>query len=473
MRSSNTTLRAVIRVVVVFAPLTAHTQTLPAGSSNPGPSSSSILVAYAPADIHTSGGCQSRITTFAVRSAAAPAADAKAQTQAPPNATLHGPILVAGSLEEKDTGRRLPVDAFELLERKTAAAKDAPPAGPANASQSSQPVQSVSCDDNQYKIITREDAIPASQLVTVALMLRDHWVKPGSYSGTLWIAAVEDSAAQPVQIKVYIRPECSWVWGCLAIAAGSLFSWWAVVYAARQRQLAGNQVLVSRLAELLNQLRETLDDVSTAGVPAATHTLAHIARIQQDRLQQLLTDRELNVLAGITVPGAGTITVVDEIEAVNRIVQNGFSKLLEAWNAQPGQQAALQPLFTAMDQLGATAQPLITIDQQITAILNQIPPRPGAIARQIAPQELQALPQESTVVQRVLSTTYWLDAVSLVVVIVLGVYTLIWKNPGFGSVGDLIEAFFWGLGLKLGTDAARLGATDVRTTLGIKIPSAG
>ena len=103
MRSSNTTLRAVIRVVVfvvVFAPLAAHTQTPPAGSSNPGPSSSSILVAYAPADIHTSGGCQSRITTFAVRSAAAPA-DAKPQPKVspdkepktPPDTTLHGQFL--------------------------------------------------------------------------------------------------------------------------------------------------------------------------------------------------------------------------------------------------------------------------------------------------------------------------------------------------------------------------------------------
>jgi hypothetical protein len=57
-------------------------------------------------------------------------------------------------------------------------------------------------------------------------------------------------------------------------------------------------------------------------------------------------------------------------------------------------------------------------------------------------------------------------------VVLLGVYVMIWKNPGFGSIGNYIEAFFWGLGLKLGSDVTKLGPSDVRTTFGIKVPPA-
>jgi hypothetical protein len=58
-------------------------------------------------------------------------------------------------------------------------------------------------------------------------------------------------------------------------------------------------------------------------------------------------------------------------------------------------------------------------------------------------QPLPDLPTEEVVIHRVVTTTYMLNVLSLLSVIVLGTYVLIWKNPGFGSAGNYVEAFLW------------------------------
>jgi hypothetical protein len=87
---------------------------------------------------------------------------------------------------------------------------------------------------------------------------------------------------------------------------------------------AANQVLIARFADLLNGLEGTLKQVAAPDAPNPTRTLGHIQEIRNTRLRQLLTDKELSVLAGVTVPPTGTINLVDEIEGMNRIVQNGL-----------------------------------------------------------------------------------------------------------------------------------------------------
>jgi hypothetical protein len=69
------------------------------------------------------------------------------------------------------------------------------------------------------------------------------------------------------------------------------------------------------------------------------------------------------------------------------------------------------------------------------------------------------------------TTTVVLGVLSLLAVVLLGIYALIWKNPGFGSAGNYIEALLWGLGLKLGGDVTKLGPSDGRTAFGSKVPS--
>ena len=401
-------------------------------------STSQVQIVYPPADIYTAGDCQSRATLLVIR----PTATAKG---------LHGPSLLSGELVDKDSHATLPAEAFQLVQETPTGGRSGKPYDPA-------PVNGEISD---------------SQLTRVYILLKKDWIRAGNYAGVLRVGAVEDTAGQDIKLNVSVRPHRSWWIGSLLIAFGALISWYALVYTARQRQMAGNQILVARLAELLRKLRTQLNAVSGAGAPRPDLTLDHIELILQKRLKQLLTDKELSVIAGITVPPVGTVSVLDEIGGVNRVVQNGFVPLLDLWKEPGADKSKLDPLFGKMDELGSAAKAPSDVDQQIKTILAAAALAVPAQKAMLEAKAQRGLPSEDAVVHRVVFTTYLLDAISFLTVVLLGVYVLIWKNPGFGSVGNLLEAFFWGLGLKLGTDVARLGPSDVRTAIGIKIPAAG
>ena len=193
--------------------------------------------------------------------------------------------------------------------------------------------------------------------------------------------------------------------------------------------------------------------------------------MRKDKLRQLLTDKALAVVAGVTVPAIGTVTILDEIEGVNRVVQRGFANLLALWKQNPASQPQLAPFFLQMDILGAPTKSLNDVDQNIKDILAAA--QTAATGKKFLAQDLSfpSLPSESVIVHRVLFSTYLLDLVAIATIVALGVFVLIVRNLGYGSPSDLMTAFFWGLGLKLGTDAARLGPGDVRNAFAIKIPT--
>jgi hypothetical protein len=376
-----------------------------------------LVIVSPPTDIFTDGDPKTRVAHLVLRATE-------------PN--LGGPVLLSGELEDKDSHRNLPIDAFQL---------------------------------------TTASALSDAAVTQAQLLLKQEWVAAGNYTGTLQIAAMGDTAGQDIKLNVSVRPSKAWWSGILFLAIGAGISWLAVVYAVRQRQMAGNQIFVARLAELLRNLRDKLNQVTAAGAPTPTRTLKHINQIIQQKLGQFLTDEELSVMAGVTVPPVGSVTLLDEIEGVNRVVQNGFGQLLELWNGPGPHRDPLTPFFGQMDVLGGKEQELPQVDQGIEKILADAQSAVSAYKTMAGPVTLPVLPTENAVVHRVVFTTQLLDILSYLTVVVLGVYILIWKNPGFGSAGNLLEAFFWGLGLKLGTDAARLGPSDVRATFGIKIPA--
>jgi hypothetical protein len=380
---------------------------------------SQIQIVYQPSDIFSSGCDEDAKTTFAIRALAD---------------NLSGPRIVAGSLKDEDSSETLPPEAFDLVKR------DASPSDP----------------------------ISTANLTELTISVKKDWVRAGKYSGTLWIAATGDSGAQSINLKVCIRPRSAWLIGSLTIAGGAAISWFAIFWVGRQRQLGANQVLIARLQTLTQSLLETLQAMTSSGAPAATGTVQHLRQILRDRLPELMHDKELSIIAGVTVPPIGVVSVVDEVDGTNRIVRNGFEELLRIWNDPGSNHAALIPLFADMDALGSVAQPLSAIDTKIQAILAKAP-APGA--RIHANGQLPALPSEESIVHRLVATTYVLDFVSLLTILAAGMLLVIWKNPGFGTMGNYIEAFLWGLGLKLGSDLTKLGPADIRTSFGIKTPT--
>lgn len=377
---------------------------------------SHIQIVYQPSDIYTSGSKEDAKTTFAIRALAD---------------NLKDPRIVAGSLKDDDSSQVIPTEAFD---------QQALPSG----------------------------AISTTDLTRFTISLKDGWIRPGKYSGTLWIAATGDSGAQSINLKVFIRPQSSWWIGTLVIAAGAGVSWFAVFWVSRRRQLAANQVLIARLQTLVQSLLKTLQDMATSGAPPAPSTIDHLDQVLKNRLPELMHDKELAIIAGVNVPSTNSVSVVDEVDGMNRIVRNGFQELLRIWNVQGSNHQALAQLFSDMDALGAATLPLSTVDTKIQAILGKAP-APGA--RVFANGQLPTLPSEESVVHRVVATTYLLDLLSVLTVVVVGMLVLIWKNPGFGTTGNYIEAFLWGLGLKVGSDLTKLGPGDIRTSFGIKTPA--
>ena len=351
--------------------------------------------------------------------------------------------LSGGELVDKSSGYRLPSQSFML-----------------------QPMKApVECNADAAKITqVREN---------VAL---NPGLKPGIYSGNLWISTADNSASVSFPLNVSYRPWYGWVTGTIAIALGALVSFWSVYAYTRMRRKAENEVLVIRLAETLDSLKAMLNDNTKSGAPPCPKTLQHIQLLRDKGLSRLLDDAELSALAGITVPPTGGVTVVDEIESVRRVVQTGFSQLVQLWtNAAPPPPDPLVDAFAAMDLLGSTPQLVTQIDAQILTIVSAATPPPPTLTASFrgsgaAPDSPQPLPTERVVVHRVQAATHALDILSGLTVVALGVYILIWKNLGFGTPGDILVAFLWGLGLKFGGDMTKLTPNDVRTSFGVNIP---
>ena len=359
---------------------------------------------------------------------------------------LKGPLLLAGALEDKNSSQNLPAQAFQIF---------------LSSSDPSQCIGDTLADK----------PFPSSTPVSLGIKLHDDWQAAGNYSGTLTLIAPGDSAGQTLKMKVSVRGAGSWYVGTLCTALGAVIWWLATVWIARIRQEAGNQILVARLQVLLNNLTDILRRDVSEGMPLASQTEAHIDLLRKDKLRQLLRDKALAVVAGVTVPAIGTVTILDEIEGINRVVQRGFANLLALWTQNPASQPQLAPFFLQMDTLGAATKPLSDVDQSIKDILAAA--QTAATGRKFLAQDLSlpSLPSENVIVHRVLFSTYLLDLVAIATIVALGVFVLIVRNPGYGSPSDLMIAFFWGLGLKLGTDAARLGPGDVRNAFAIKIPA--
>ena len=267
----------------------------PAPAEPPKPAAvgttSQLQIVYPPSDVVTNG-VDNLEATLAMRAL---------------KEGLGEPKIVAGTLRDEGASTELPTEVFHLERNDPIERKD-----------------------------LKSSHISTTRLTRFSIFLEK----------SLWVGATEDSGAQAVPFKVFVRPTSSWFVGALLIAAGAGLSWFALFWVSRQRQLAANQVLIVRLGRVVANLSETLQSYAQSRAPTPTQSLAHLDQIRKDRLPELLHDKELSVLAGVVVPTTSSVNVVDEVEGMNRIVQHGFVELLQLWNA-PG---ANQPLLKASFQ---------------------------------------------------------------------------------------------------------------------------
>jgi hypothetical protein len=402
---------------------------------------SGLQVVRGPDDIATNGSCITRMTAIVVRAT---------------RDDVKGVYIAGGSVSDADSKASLPSEAFELLRRR----------------------EGQNACPSEYEPIPADSSIPKDNIATLYLRLRDAWSQPGNFAGDLLIAPQGASGAETLRFKVFFRPLSSWFWGLIAILVGSLLSWVTTIWWPRKRQMAVNEVLIARLDGLLDQLGEKLKHIKDrVGLSVTDLTIDHIKSIRSDRLKELRDDTVLTVLTGSAPSAARKVGVIDEIEGVSRVVNAGFVTLFSTWETHRSQQVDWEGLFRRLDALGARPESRDLLEPEIKRVLDDTQ---GALvtaiqlaksSAQVAALQLPEFEQEGAVVQRVIAATAWLDVASITAIVLAGGYALIWKNPGFGTWGDLFVAFFWGLGLKVGADTVRITGGDVRTAMGIKIPT--
>jgi hypothetical protein len=87
----------------------------------------------------------------------------------------------------------------------------------------------------------------------------------------------------------------------------------------------------------------------------------------------------------------------------------------------------------------------------------------------VEPKPTILSPEGLSVDINVLSLAVW--AAFALVTTALGVYVLIYNNPGFGTLGDFLVCAFWGFGLPIGAQQlTQLSVANVSQSLGISIP---
>jgi hypothetical protein len=119
----------------------------------------------------------------------------------------------------------------------------------------------------------------------------------------------------------------------------------------------------------------------------------------------------------------------------------------------PDRKASLAAISTALDRL---PPPFLNVgtDKKVT----------------VEPEPEPTLATDSLRVDiNVLSLAVW--AAFALVTTALGVYVLIYNNPGFGTLGDFLVCAFWGFGLPTGAQQlTQLTAASVSTSLDISVP---
>ena len=321
------------------------------------------------------------------------------------------------------------------------------------------------------------------------------WLWPGKYVGAVTVASSDKPGGESVSLTVHVT---SWFWrglGVGVILIGVGLAWWATVFL--RNRLNRNQLLLPAVA-----LRE-------AGARAQAQVEALRLPAEATRVKTLLTaigkelsddQLQLNGLPTLwTLPGAPPIndTKINELRqylgkvglwlsACQAIITTGLVPLEAKRPAQtlkgPAHVAALDQALIQVDQLAQLAnahQALTTnpaptpeaLAQQITAANTALQARLDGLDlaagvqpspdRKNSVSDARHQPTVDSLRLQIANDTYAAWSFILLVTVLAGSYMLVFKNTGFGTALDLLEALLWGLGLPA---AAQLTAGTTTTS---------
>ncbi len=366
--------------------------------------------------------------------------------------TATGVHLVSCGLVEK-SGRHLDCDHLQLC-------KATPDRSPADCAQ---PLQ-----------LAAQTAHP------LLLRIRDDFQDPGSYTGTVTVAANEIvDGALPLAMTVNSTTLARQALGVLVILLGLGAAFWVTAY--RRNKMARDQALI--LAALLgNKLVALRAVIEKSPIPEQTWQPTATSK----RIQESLATLEPRSLAldnyvpgtfpnpAVTVNTAGYQNLLqstsDSIAVLTAIVQEGFQVVWEHWaSGSDDDKLRIKDVLQRIDALAAKqGLPLAQVEAQIQVFLNQLP---GAARSQVAllavSPPAQRQPPSLTAVNLDLNRLNlygW--AAWLVLTLIAGSAALILLNPAFGTLSDYVQCFLWSFGIAAAGQLTTLSFGSVSSALG-------
>jgi hypothetical protein len=320
------------------------------------------------------------------------------------------------------------------------------------------------------------------------LRVEETFNQPGSFQGTLTIAASQKPEGDTLNVTIYQTSTTRRFWGIVAILAGVLAAWLVTVYG--RNRLARDQLLApaALIREKLLELQKTLH---TAPMQFKSDT--HQTGTKIDGLLDKLTERSLDSKNYLPprVPMPYTSTLQAEayktfLESLNDpvLLLTALAKegMVPAWaQFKPGMTSAAQSaIATAVSTVDALASvtPTPSVSQaqvQIQAALRRLDQELHASAQPAALAASSVRDAESPLtynqirmeIERI-SWSVW--GVWLFLTCIVGSYLLVFQNLGFGNASDYVLCLLWGFGLPTaGQQLTQLTSSSATTALGISI----
>lgn len=313
------------------------------------------------------------------------------------------------------------------------------------------------------------------------------WVMPasagdlevGKYDAVITVASTEKPVGESVSLAVNVTSTASRIFGFTFIALGCLLATYFTVFLRIRAQR-------DEMLEPAVRLREEHDKVLGELGQADQRKIASNIRA---KLVAANTNLQDQALEGVGLPkrfpqpltkpvDASKIDQYKQhvevqaswLKAIDALVNAGIVALVNAWKQDGSKPATQTDLDTAILAVDALAnQPIPPVSSSLFPLLAAEVIKfqtklGGAAGGGLAGGQPRTLQELRLNVSR---TTFWAWVILIAVTVLVGGYSLILLNPGFGTYLDWIACFLWGMGLPTG--AALVGATTstVATSLNV------
>jgi hypothetical protein len=333
-----------------------------------------------------------------------------------------------------------------------------------------------------------EYSIPANSVKR--LWLRPKAAVVGKYTGTVIIFSAEKPTGVTLSpLTVYgTTSRLQWL-GVLVILIAVVLSW--LVFRLIQQRINRTRMLlpIARLQVQVRSLQARLDktlEETRTDSPLTQNALKKLS----DRLKVTDLDSRNLLPPRIPLPTQNPFdsasyeqfikTTGDWITFIGDvIIGSGFEQLTRLASGQ--WQDAVNTAAKELDKLVPDtnkipdspppdrAASLAAIDTALDRLRVKFLNYTGGEEVPVEPKPTILSPEGLSVDINVLSLAVW--AAFALVTTALGVYVLIYNNPGFGTLGDFLVCAFWGFGLPIGAQQlTQLSVANVSQSLGISIP---